>query len=74
MPRANRSGAPFQVYLQPEQRAALEALADTFKRSLQAEIAHAIERHLANPPTINVPALKASSEPAAKKPKKKRGG
>jgi hypothetical protein len=56
-PAMPRAGTAFNLYLPDETRALLERQASRLRRSLHAEILHAIERHLAAPPVLTVPAL-----------------
>jgi hypothetical protein len=44
--KPNRSGVPLHVYLPPEVRAAMDALADDNRRSLTTEVLIALENHL----------------------------
>lgn len=74
MPRAQRSGVPFNLYLPPEVKAELEALAGRNGRSLHDEIRHAVARHLAAPPVLESPPLDAPTEaPPARARGRKKG-
>lgn len=52
-----RTGKLLQLYLDVETHAALAALAERMRRTMTAEVAHAIERHLQAPPRVHVPPL-----------------
>src|SRR4051812_19895652 len=72
----NRTGKPVQVYIDDERRERLQALADSLRRSLSAEILHAIDRHLDAPPALTVPSYKPGAPAAegAPEPEKKPRG
>lgn len=44
--RPNRTGVPLHIYIPPEVRAALDALADENRRPLTTEVLIALENHL----------------------------
>lgn len=64
-----RANVPLQVYMPAGLRYRLEELSGRTKRSVTAEVLHAIERHLACPPEVTAPPL----PPATADAKPRRG-
>jgi hypothetical protein len=67
MPIRTRPGVATQVYLDPAQRAKLEALAKSNQRSISVEIRDALDRYLESPNRIVHP------PPPEPPPKRRRG-
>ncbi len=61
------------VLVREEVAEGLDELAARTRRGVQAEAAHAIERHLAQPPVVVTPPLDPVEVEASEKPKKRRG-
>lgn len=70
-PKRIRNGASLNMYVPPELKERFEALARRHRRPLTVEVIHAMERHLASPPTVVESPLPDSPSPSA--PPKRRG-
>lgn len=70
MPRAREGFKHLSTMVPEAQLDALDALAERTGRSVAQEVAHAIERHLAHPPSVEAPPLPPAR---AEQPKRKPG-